>query len=60
MLIAGDLLIHQPSLTVLSDESLILTCEIQYTLKSNRDIPEIFWFEDIQKVKNLSEKTYIL
>ena len=43
--------IHQPSLTVTSDETVRLSCEIQYGTKVDRKIPSIFWFEDIYNVR---------
>jgi len=43
--------IHQPSLNVMPDETVRLSCEIQYGTKVARKIPSIFWFEDIYNVK---------
>ncbi len=46
--------IHQPSLSVMPDETVRLSCEIQYGTKMARKIPSIFWFEDIYNVKRIS------
>jgi hypothetical protein len=43
--------IHQPSLTVMKDETVRLSCEIQYGTKVDRKVPILFWFEDIYNVK---------
>ena len=48
--LAENIQIHQPSLSVLPDETVRLSCEIQYGTKVDRKIPTIFWFEDIYKV----------
>jgi hypothetical protein len=49
--VADFVKIHQPSLTVMNDEILRLSCEIQYGTKVDRKIPTLFWFEDIHNVK---------
>ncbi len=46
--------IHQPSLSVMPDETVRLSCEIQYGTKMARKIPSIFWFEDIYNVNRIS------
>jgi hypothetical protein len=46
--------IHQPSLSVMPDETVRLSCEIQYGTNLVRKIPSIFWFEDIYNVKRIS------
>jgi hypothetical protein len=43
--------IHQPSLNIMPDETVRLSCEIHYGTKVARKIPSIFWFEDIYNVK---------
>lgn len=35
----------------MSDETVRLTCEIQYGTKVNQKTPTLFWFEDIYDVK---------
>lgn len=35
----------------MSDETLQLSCEIQYGTKVGRKVPNLFWFEDIYEVK---------
>ena len=42
--------IHQPSLSVTSDETVKLSCEIQYGTKVDRKLPTLFWFEDVHQV----------
>ncbi|CAF0830837.1 unnamed protein product [Adineta steineri] len=49
--------IHQPSLTVMSDETVRLSCEIQYGTKVDRKIPILFWFEDIYNLNLISNQT---
>jgi hypothetical protein len=51
-ILADYVQIHQPSLNVMPDETVRLTCEIQYGTKVARKIPSIFWFEDIYNVKS--------
>ena len=50
--VAENVVIHQPSLNVMPDESVRLSCEIQYVAKPGRKSPNIFWFEDIYDVRN--------
>ncbi|CAF3221282.1 unnamed protein product [Rotaria socialis] len=49
--------IHQSSLTIMSDETLRLSCEIQYGTKVGRKIPSIFWFEDIYNLNLIANET---
>lgn len=49
-LVADYVNIHQPSLSVMPEESVRLSCEIQYGAKLDRKVPSIFWFEDIYDV----------
>ncbi|CAF1023509.1 unnamed protein product [Adineta ricciae] len=49
--------IHQPSLSIISDETVRLTCEIQYGTKVDRKSPVLFWFEDIYKLSLISNQT---
>jgi hypothetical protein len=53
-LLADYIKIHQPSLTIMKDETVRLSCEIQYGTKVDRKIPTLFWFEDIHNVKYAS------
>lgn len=50
--LAENIQIHQPSLSVLPNEMVRLSCEIQYGTKVDRKIPTIFWFEDIHNVSD--------
>lgn len=50
-IVADYVNIHQPSLNVMPDESVRLSCEIQYGAKLDRKIPGVFWFEDIYDVR---------
>jgi len=52
--LAEDIQIHQPSSSVMPDETVQLSCEIQYATQMARKIPSIFWFEDIYNVKRIS------
>jgi hypothetical protein len=45
--------IHQSSLNIMPDETVRLSCEIQYGTKVDRKIPNLFWFEDIYNVNIL-------
>ena len=47
--------IHQPNLEVLEDETVELTCDIQYAINIDQKSPNIFWFEDIHNVKYSSQ-----
>ncbi|UJR28562.1 hypothetical protein I4U23_009795 [Adineta vaga] len=49
--------IHQPSLNVMPDETVKLSCEIQYGTKLARKIPSIFWFEDIFDLNLIANET---
>ncbi|CAF1076010.1 unnamed protein product [Rotaria sp. Silwood1] len=51
------ILIHQPSLNVMPDEMLRLSCEIQYGTKVGRKIPNIFWYEDIYNLNLVANET---
>jgi hypothetical protein len=52
--LADHIEIHQPSLNVMPDETVRLSCEIQYGTKMDRKIPNMFWFDDIYNVNLLS------
>ncbi|CAF3375104.1 unnamed protein product [Rotaria socialis] len=49
--------IHQSSLSIMSDETLRLSCEIQYGTKINRKMPTLFWFEDIYNLNLILNHT---
>lgn len=38
----------------MSDETVRLSCEIQYGTKVGRKLPNIFWFDDIYDVTSFS------
>ncbi|CAF0895692.1 unnamed protein product [Adineta ricciae] len=48
---------HQPSLTVMPDETVKLSCEIQYGIKLAQKVPSIFWFDDIYDLKLIANET---
>ena len=50
--------IHQPSLSVTSDETVKLSCEIQYGTKVDRKLPTLFWFEDVHQVIHLQQSSF--
>ncbi|CAF1068038.1 unnamed protein product [Adineta steineri] len=49
--------IHQPSLNVMPDETVRLSCEIQYGSKMNSKNPSIFWFDDIYDLNLVANET---
>jgi len=58
--LADYIQIHQPSLNIMPDETVRLSCEIQYGTKVTRKIPSIFWFEDIYNVIKIKHSSSFL
>lgn len=48
--LAAFVQIHQQGFSVMQDEVVQLTCEIQYQRRTYQKEPRVFWFEDIYDV----------